>query len=82
MPSDDERVLATVALVNDGYETQLVHSHGIATKIRLRRFGGHGYAHLPRTVARKLREAGLSAEQVRRQLAGNALALLGSGRVR
>jgi phosphotriesterase-related protein len=76
MPSDDERVVATAALVADGFGDRLVHSHDVCTKTQLRAFGGAGYDHLPRVVAPRLRAAGLDEAEVRRQLAGNALALL------
>jgi phosphotriesterase-related protein len=76
MPSDEQRIAATVELIADGYGAQLVHSHDVCTKTQLRAFGGVGYDHLPRAIAPRLREVGLSAEEVQRQLAGNALALL------
>jgi phosphotriesterase-related protein len=76
MPSDEQRIAATVELVADGYGAQLVHSHDVCTKTQLRAFGGVGYDHLPRAIAPRLRRAGLSAEEVQRQLTGNALALL------
>jgi len=76
MPTDDERVAATVQLVRDGYGDRLVHSHDVCTKTQLRRFGGAGFDHLPRAVAPRLRAAGLSRAELSRQLAGNALALI------
>jgi phosphotriesterase-related protein len=76
MPSDEQRIAATVELIADGYGAQLVHSHDVCTKTQLRAFGGVGYDHLPRAIAPRLCRAGLNAEEVQRQLAGNALALL------
>jgi phosphotriesterase-related protein len=76
MPTDGERVAATAQLVADGYGDRLVHSHDVCTKTQLRRFGGAGFDHIPRDVAPRLRAAGLSEAEVRRQLAGNALALI------
>jgi phosphotriesterase-related protein len=76
MPSDEQRIAATAELVANGYGAQLVHSHDVCTKTQLRTFGGVGYDHLPRAIAPRLRAAGLGADEVRRQLAGNALALL------
>lgn len=78
MPSDDERIVATVELVRDGYGDRLVHAQDVCTKTQLRRFGGAGFDHLPRTVAPRLRAAGLSDAEVHRQLAGNALRLIAS----
>jgi phosphotriesterase-related protein len=76
MPTDSERIDATVRLIEDGYGGRLVHSHDVCTKTQLRRFGGAGYDHLPLDVAPRLEAAGLSRTEVRRQLAGNVLRLL------
>lgn len=76
MPSDDERVAATVELVAGGRGHALVHSQDVCTKTQLRAFGGAGYDHLPRVVAPKLAAAGLAPAEVHRQLAANALGLL------
>jgi phosphotriesterase-related protein len=79
MPTDGERAEATAALVADGYGDRLVHSQDVCTKTQLRRFGGAGYAHLVREVPGLLAGAGLDQEEIRRQLAGNALRLLAGG---
>jgi phosphotriesterase-related protein len=78
MPTDDERIAATVELVAGGYGDRLVHAHDVCTKTQLHRFGGAGFDHLPRVVAPRLRAAGLSEQEVHRQLAGNALRLIAS----
>lgn len=77
MPTDDERIAATLALAADGFGSRIVHSHDVCTKTQLRRFGGAGYDHLPRVIAPRLGAAGMDAVEIRRQLAGNALELLG-----
>jgi phosphotriesterase-related protein len=79
MPSDDERVAATLELVAGGRGHALVHSQDVCTKTQLRAFGGAGYDHIPRVVAPKLAAAGLEPAEVQRQLAGNALGLLRAG---
>lgn len=76
MPTDRERVAATVELLSEGRGAQLVHAQDVCTKTQLRRFGGPGYAHLVREVGPSLLAAGLAPAEVERQLAGNALALL------
>lgn len=76
MPTDDERLAAVVELVGDGYGDRLVHAQDVCTKTQLRAFGGAGFDHLPRVVAPRMAEAGLSPQEIHRQLAGNALALL------
>jgi phosphotriesterase-related protein len=77
MPSDDERIAALLELIDDGFGGQLVHSHDVCLKSQLARFGGPGYAHIPRVVRPRLLAAGLSEAEVARQLSGNARALLG-----
>lgn len=76
MPTDGQRVEATVELVAGGYGDRIVHSHDVCTKTQLVRFGGPGYAHIPRHVAPMLSAAGLTDEECHRQLAANALALI------
>lgn len=76
MPTDAERLAALVTLVSDGYGDRVVHSQDVCTKTQLHAFGGAGFDHLPRVVAPRMAEAGLSRGEIHRQLAGNALALL------
>lgn len=77
MPTDDERIAATLELVADGYATQLVHSHDVCTKTQLRAHGGAGYDHLPRVIRPRLAAAGMPEDEIRRQLSGNARRLVG-----
>jgi phosphotriesterase-related protein len=77
MPTDDERIAALLELIGAGFGGQLVHSHDVCLKSQLERFGGPGYAHIPRVVRPRLRAAGLAEAEVARQLSGNARALLG-----
>jgi phosphotriesterase-related protein len=77
MPTDDERIAALLELIEAGFGGGLVHSHDVCLKSQLRRFGGPGYAHIPRVVRPRLFAAGLSETEVARQLSGNARALLG-----
>jgi phosphotriesterase-related protein len=79
MPSDQERLAATLRLIERGHGDRLVHSQDVCTKTQLRRWGGPGFDHLPRTVAPRMRAAGLDADEVHRQMAGNVTALLGAG---
>ena len=77
MPTDGERIAALLELIAGGFGGQLVHSHDVCLKSQLTRFGGPGYAHIPRVVRPRLLAAGLSHAEVARQLSGNARALLG-----
>ena len=76
MPTDAQRVEATAQLIEQGYGDRIVHSPDVCTKTQLLRYGGAGYAHIPRHVGRMLEAAGLSSDECHRQLAGNALALI------
>jgi phosphotriesterase-related protein len=78
MPTDEERLSATLELIGLGHGDRLVHAHDVCTKTQLRRWGGAGFDHLPRIVAPRMRAAGLDDEEVHRQLAGNVTALLGA----
>jgi phosphotriesterase-related protein len=76
MPTDDERLRATVALIESGHGDRMVHAQDVCTKLHLRRFGGPGFAHLPEVIAPRMRALGMAPDEIARQLAGNALSLL------
>jgi len=76
MPTDEQRLAATLELIAAGYGDRLVHAHDVCTKTQLRRFGGHGFTRLSAWLRPRLEQAGLPEGEVRRQLAGNALRLL------
>lgn len=82
MPTDAERLEATLRLIEEGFGGQLVHSQDVCTKTQLRRYGGAGYDHIPRVVGPMLLNAGLTRQAVHEQLAGNALRLLSHERGR
>ena len=79
MPSDEQRLSALLELIERGLGDRLVHSQDVCTKTQLRRWGGPGFDHLPRTVGPRMRAAGLDGEEVHRQLVGNVTALLRAG---
>jgi phosphotriesterase-related protein len=56
-PSDAERIAGIAALCDNGYADRILLSHDICMRNSLRRFGGHGYAHLGRTFAPQLARA-------------------------
>jgi phosphotriesterase-related protein len=80
MPTDTERLHATLTLIDEGYGGQLVHSHDVCTKTQLRRNGGPGFAHLPARIVPRMRELGMDDEAIHDQVAGNAVRLLGRSR--
>lgn len=75
-PSDAQRIGALAPLVQAGFARQVVLSQDLAWKHELTAFGGYGYAHVLRSIVPRLRDAGLSAEDVDQMLIGNPRRLL------
>ena len=63
--SDNERILALVDLLEQGYEKQIMLSQDTFTKLQLRRYGGYGYGYLQRHVIPRLKFLGVSDKQIR-----------------
>ena len=75
-PSDAQRIEALAPLVQAGFVCQVVLSQDLAWKHELTAFGGYGYAHVLRNIVPRLRDAGLTAEDVDEMLIGNPRRLL------
>ena len=60
LPNDGQRVRFIVELARRGYLRQVVVSHDLCTRTRLRNFGGHGYGHLLENAVPLMRRRGLS----------------------
>ncbi len=58
------------------YSKQIVVSHDIYTKHRLRCFGGHGYAHLLLNIIPRMKAQGLSDQNLMDIFEGNPARLL------
>jgi len=63
-PSDAQRVNAIIALIEEGFLSQILVSSDIARKHRLWSYGGPGYAHILDNVAPLMRSKGMTEEQV------------------
>jgi phosphotriesterase-related protein len=75
--SDHEKASTMVALIQRGYEDQLVVSQDMGKKHYLQRFGGMGYDHVLRRVVPRLREHhGVSEAQIHKLLVDNPRRLL------
>jgi phosphotriesterase-related protein len=68
LPNDGQRVRAIAELVRRGYVDQIVVSQDICTRTRLRRYGGHGYAHLLDNAVPLMRRRGLAQDDIDRIL--------------
>jgi phosphotriesterase-related protein len=71
LPSDNDRIAAILDQVERGNLERILLSHDNCMKIKLTRWGGHGYAHILENIVPRLLAAGLTAEQVRTILVEN-----------
>jgi phosphotriesterase-related protein len=71
LPSDAERMRQIMGLIDGGYLERVLISHDIAFKVRLVRYGGHGYAHILRHIVPRLRKRGLGDKEIRTLLVDN-----------
>ena len=58
-------------LAAGGWTSQILISHDICSKHRLRHFGGHGYDHIPATVVPAMLERGFTEDDVHRLTVDN-----------
>jgi len=75
-PTDTERIDCLMRLLDAGRATQLLLSHDICSRIQLHHYGGPGFDHVPTTIAGRLREAGVSNDDLDRMLISNPRRLL------
>jgi phosphotriesterase-related protein len=64
LPSDAERMRQILWLVEQGHGSQVLMAHDICFKVRLARYGGHGWAHILRRIVPRLRQKGLGEKEV------------------
>ena len=76
MPSDAQRIDAVKRLVSEGYGDRIVIAHDICTKHRLVRYGGHGYAHILKNIVPRMRQRGLSDQDVHSMVVANPARIL------
>ena len=68
LPNDGQRVRSIAELVRRGYVDRIVVSQDICTRTRLRRYGGHGYAHLLENAVPLMLRRGLGHDDIDRIL--------------
>ena len=61
-PKDSTRIADIKDLIDRGWSSQVLISTDICMKFQLRRYGGHGYAHVPNTIVPFMRAASISEE--------------------
>ena len=64
LPNDGRRLELIRAVIDRGYGEQVLIAHDICTRTRLRRFGGHGYAHISENVVPVMRRKGFTAAEI------------------
>ena len=74
--TDEQRVSLLHTLCADNYAEQLLMSTDICLKCMLCHYGGAGYAHVPRTIAPALQQAGVAADAVHQMSVVNPARLL------
>ncbi|WP_255152228.1 phosphotriesterase family protein [Halorarius halobius] len=68
---DTQRLEFTTTLIEEGYASNLLFSHDVCNKVQYTKYGGFGYAHVPRNVARMLRGRDIDPATVDRILKQN-----------
>jgi phosphotriesterase-related protein len=70
-PCDRERIEQLIELIDAGYLNQILISHDIGMKIKLQRYGGHGYAHILRNIIPQMLVRGITSDQIRTMMVDN-----------
>lgn len=70
-PGDDENAFNIKRLIDAGYINQLLLSHDIFIKICLKHYGGRGYGHILKNFVPKLKQIGMTDQQVHTMLVEN-----------
>ena len=63
-PSDAQRLGFVKGLVDEGYTTRVLMGQDVCTKHGLVKYGGYGYAHLLEHIVPRMREKGISEEDI------------------
>ena len=76
IPNDAQRIGFIKRLVDEGYAQRIVIAQDVCFKHRLVKYGGHGYAYILENIVPRLREKGISQEDVDAILVGNPARIL------
>ena len=76
MPNDAVRLNYLTALADAGFESKLLISHDLALQHWQRKYGGHGWQHIPETVTQLMRYKGFDTKLIERILFTNPQEML------
>ena len=76
MPHDGQRLDFIKLLVDEGYASRIVVAHDIFAKHRLVKYGGHGSGHILENIVPRMREKGISDEDVDKIIVSNPAKIL------
>ena len=76
MPSDAQRIDFIIQLIDHGYASKIVLAQDICFKIALTRYGGFGYAHIIENIVPRMRDKGISQNDIDAMLIENPKKLL------
>ena len=76
MPSDAQRMDFIERLIAEGYGEKVLVAHDICTKHRLVKYGGHGFGHILENIAPRMRQRGMSHQEIDNILTANPARLL------
>lgn len=76
MITDGQRLDYIQLLLSKGYGDRIVMAHDIFGKHRWVQYGGTGYAHILENIVPRMRERGISAEDIEKILVGNPTKIL------
>jgi phosphotriesterase-related protein len=65
LPSDSERIVTLKEQIRRGNLERILISQDVCFKVCLTRWGGHGYAHILENIVPRLRQEGVTEEQIR-----------------
>ena len=76
LPNDFCRLRLIQKFADAGYTDQILISHDICTKTRMRSFGGHGYSHILRNIPELLTRLGFDINLLKKLIHENPKAIL------
>ena len=76
IPSDAQRIAYIKRLVDEGYADRVVLAHDVFAKSRLSAYGGPGIAHILENIVPRMREKGISEEDIHSMLVANPARVL------